>query len=283
MLLNDVDPITQEDVSEISPLFYLRPDFGSELNTKGKYPSCWYGFDPYSLYEYILTTGDTREPHTRREITPSELMRLDACLNTPLKRGTWWFFVTKQNIIQRHKLLEQQVHDDTIREVARIAYIREADYICNQSLNRMIHDIDAMIATYQGSSEKVGKLLIALWWCLTVWFTNTLKEERFVTSTRTTWVMLEEMKDILLQFMRQFRNDYNAMSQRFQRESVDTQTWKDAKSIIISCIIPANSVWRQFIQITYWTCTSSDDVAARHRVGPDPDEVQPAQQYLAVG
>ena len=273
MLLNDIDAITQDSLNDISKVFYLKASEVSadrhETKDKAtfippKHMISWYGFDPKSLHDYIMSTGDIREPHTRREITRDELTRLDACNNMSLKKGVWWFAVNGDGKRLRRQCIEDYGHDDTVLEFARIAYLEEAADICGKSLDAFSINIRNMMDTYEGCPQKTLQMLTAIWCCMSKCISKLFLDSRFVTSRNTTWHIVEQMKSMVIEQIIILRKNHTVGGRVY---NIDKDIWIDAKNIITLSIIHPGSIWKGFTDITHCISHMCRNESTRRRLG----------------
>lgn len=180
---------------------------------------------PWVLQEYILATSDIREPHTRRIIN--------------------------------------QLHDDTVREIARVIYFRTAAKFCNYSRDVLCLNISKMIHVYEENPHKVWKLLLVTWYCICRCVSRLLRDKRFVTSSKNSWKILDEMKFMVINLSVKVREDL----QESEFESfIEQDIWNEVKSIIILSVVYPNHVWADFIEATQCIRSICRDRVSRLRI-----------------
>jgi hypothetical protein len=100
--INDTDPISQGDLTNRNPLYIFTMDASapSSASSSGTTPPIRrvHRFDPVSLVEMMLRTGDTFNPYNRVQLTVAEILQLEHAYTSCL-RGHPGTPVDKQAIL----------------------------------------------------------------------------------------------------------------------------------------------------------------------------------------
>lgn len=117
-LVNVDDPISLQPLMAVRTLFTVL--IGGSQNGLRGYERKFIGFDAEVLRDYVMATGDTRNPLTREEIAECVWTRLDHTQQTPIMRGVWMFIASGEAAAVRRRLQLQRDAPAVIRQAVEI-------------------------------------------------------------------------------------------------------------------------------------------------------------------